>query len=189
MNPSNSLTRELVTTVISHRVKPGRREGYEEWLKGVTAVARTFEGYLGVSIFRPQPNGPLDYVLVVQFFDCDCLLNWLHSDTRREWLARVAPLLVEPEKIQTLTGLEAWFDLPTSLKIPSGPKRYKQAILVWVGVMAVSLLRQPSVDPLFAGLPPIAAMGCSAAVTVAALTYFVMPQLTRIFKGWLYPTV
>ena len=69
------------------------------------------------------------------------------------------PLLLEPEKLQTLTGLEAWFDLPNSLKGPSGPKRYKQAVLVWVEVMLVSIVLQPLLAPLFAPLPQIRGNG------------------------------
>ncbi|NET37162.1 MAG: antibiotic biosynthesis monooxygenase [Cyanothece sp. SIO1E1] len=189
MGQITSLSQELVTTVIAHRVRPGREVGYEEWIKGISAVARTFEGYLGVSILRPQPGDFLDYVLVVQFDTCNHLLNWLHSETRQEWIERVIPLLAEPEKLQTLTGLETWFELPTSLKVSTGPKRYKQAVLVWIGVMVVSLLIQPLINPLLTKLPRLVAMACSTALTVGCLSYLIMPQLTRIFKGWLYPSM
>ncbi|MDY6939496.1 MAG: antibiotic biosynthesis monooxygenase [Cyanobacteriota bacterium] len=188
MTQPTSASQELVTTVVSHHVCPGREAGYEEWLKGISAVARTFEGYMGVSIFRPQPGDILSYVLVVQFDTCDRLLKWLNSDTRHEWLERVQPLLLEPESLQTHTGLETWFEVPIRFKKVLSPKRYKQAILVWLGVMGASLFFQPILAPLLAPLHPIVAMGCSVTVTVACLTYFLMPQLTRIFRGWLYPS-
>ena len=189
MNKPASLSRELVTTVVSHHIRPGREAGYEKWLQGISLVAQTFEGYLGMSILRPQPGEPLNYVLVVQFDTCNHLLAWLHSEIRHEWLERANPLLLEPEQLQTHTGLEAWFEIPTSFKQPFAPKRYKQAVLVWLGVMGVSLVFQPVLAPLLSGLHPLVAMGCSTAVSVGCLTYFVMPQLTRIFKGWLYPSV
>lgn len=187
MSHAPSLSQELVTTVVSHHVRPGREPGYEAWLKGISQVAQTFEGYLGMSVFRPQADESLNYVLVVQFDACSHLLAWLHSEIRHEWLDRATPLLLEPEDLQTHTGLETWFEIPTRLKQPLSPKRYKQAMLVWLGVMGVSLLFKPILEPLLAGLPPLVAMACSVAVTVSCLTYFVMPQLTRIFKGWLYP--
>ena len=188
MSEGTSLSKEFITTVIFHRVRPSRREGYEKWLKGIAAAARTFEGHLGVSIFRHQSNNTLDYTLVVHFKTADRLLGWLNSDTRKMWIERAVPLLLEPEKIQTLTGLEAWFELPKGMGVPSRPNRHKQFVLVWVGVMLVSMLRQPLIDPLLANFPPIVAMGGRVAVSVGCLSYLVMPQLTRVFKGWLYPS-
>ena len=41
-----------VTAVITHRVRLGRETGYEEWLKGIAADSRNFEGYQGAHILR-----------------------------------------------------------------------------------------------------------------------------------------
>lgn len=92
----------------------------------------------------------------------------------------------EPERIEALTGLEGWFELPVKPD-RSSPKRYKQAILAWVGVMVVTLLLQPLLDPWLPNLPRLLAIAMISAITVGLLTYLVMPQITRIFKGWLYP--
>jgi hypothetical protein len=174
-----------VTAVITHRVKPGRQEGYEEWIKGISAAAREFEGHLGVSILRPQPDAPPDYVIVLKFDQCDHLTAWLKSDTRKGWIERVQPLIQDKEEIQILTGLEGWFQLPKQPRAVA-PKRYKQAILVWVGVMAVSLIVAPLVAPLLVPLPRLVALPINVAITVALLTYVIMPNLTRWFKGWLF---
>jgi hypothetical protein len=104
-----------VTAVITHRVRSGREQGYEEWIKGIAAAARQFAGHLGVSILRPQPGSPPDYVIVLQFDQCDRLNAWLTSDTRKAWIDRVQPLIQEQENIQVLTGLESWFQLPKQL--------------------------------------------------------------------------
>lgn len=174
-----------VTAVITHRVRSGREQGYEEWIKGIAAAARQFEGHLGVSILRPQPGSPPDYVIVLQFDRCDRLNAWLTSDTRKAWIDRVQPLIQEQENIQVLTGLESWFQLPKQLG-HGAPTRYKQAMLVWVGVMIVSLAVSPFVAPLLAPLPWLLRVSVNVAITVALLTYVIMPQLTRWFKGWLF---
>ncbi len=174
-----------VTAVITHRVRLGREAGYEEWIKGISADARQFEGHLGVSILRPQTGAAPDYVIVLQFDSCSNLNSWLNSDVRKSWIERAQPLIQEQESVQVLTGLESWFQLPKQSVAPA-PKRYKQAILVWVGVMIVSLCVQPLLVPVLQYLPWLLRVAASVAITVILLSYVIMPRLTRWFKGWLF---
>ena len=187
MNLMNATTdkSQHVTAVITHRVRAGREVGYEAWIKGISADARQFEGHLGVNILRPQPGASSDYVIVLQFDSCAHLNAWLNSDVRKDWIDRVQPLIQEQESIQVLTGLEGWFQLP---KQPghAAPKRYKQAILIWVGVMIVSLLVHPLLASVLQYLPWLLRVAVSAAITVALLSYVIMPRLTRWFKRWLF---
>ncbi|MEM7795926.1 MAG: hypothetical protein AAF579_15920 [Cyanobacteria bacterium P01_C01_bin.118] len=110
--------------VITHRVKSGHTEGYEEWIKGISADARQFQGHLGVNTLRPQPGASSDYVIVLQFDACANLNAWLNSDIRKGWIDWVQPLIQEKESVQVLTGLESWFQLPKQAAAPV-PKRYK----------------------------------------------------------------
>ena len=176
-----------VTAVITHRIRSGRETGYEEWIKGIAADARQFKGHLGVNILRPQPGESLDYVIVLQFDSSLHLDTWLSSDVRKGWVERVQPLIQEQESVQVLTGLEGWFQLPKKVASPI-PKRYKQAILVWVGVMIVSLLVHPLLAPVLQYLPWLLRVAVSVAVTVILLSYVIMPRLTRWFKRWLFTT-
>jgi antibiotic biosynthesis monooxygenase (ABM) superfamily enzyme len=174
-----------VTAVITHRVRPGREAGHEEWIKGIAADARGFDGYLGAHILRPQLGLSSDHVIVVEFASCAQLDAWMQSETRKAWIERVKPLILEPESITVLTGLEPWFQLPGQPP-QRAPKRYKQALLVWIAVAAISLFVTPHVAALFAFLPTILRVLLNAAITVVLLTYWVMPFLTRCFKGWLF---
>ena len=174
-----------VTAVITHRVRPGREAGYEEWLKGIAADSRNFDGYQGAHILRPELGVTTDHVVVLQFDTCQHLETWMQSETRKGWVERVQPLIREPESIKTLTGLEPWFQLP-SQPSHSPPKRYKQAILVWIGVASISLLVTPHVAALLTYWPWILRVLVNMAITVALLTYVVMPFLTRRLQGWLF---
>ena len=184
INPDNT-TNQHVTAVITHRVKAGRQEGYEEWIKGISAAAREFEGHLGVNILRPQPGSQPDYVIVLQFDACNHLTAWLTSEIRDSCSERVKPLIQDQETIQILSGLESWFQLP---KQPGhkAPKRYKQAILVWVGVMIVSLGVSPLVAPFLSFLPWLLKVAVNVVITVVLLSYVIMPRLSRWFKEWLF---
>ncbi|MEO1132263.1 MAG: antibiotic biosynthesis monooxygenase [Cyanobacteria bacterium J06639_1] len=175
-----------VTAVITHRVKEGQTQLYEQWIEGISAAARSFEGHIGVNILRPPANAQPDYVIVLQFDACARLNVWLNSETRKAWIERVKPLIKDRETIQVLTGLEAWFQLPTTQARRSAPKRYKQAILVWIAVMIVSLAVSPLVDPLLASLPWPLGLAANVALTVFFLSYVLMPLLTRWFRRWLF---
>ena len=174
-----------VTAVITHRVRPGREAGYEEWIKGIGVDALNFEGYLGAHILRPEMGVTADHVIVVQFDTCQHLDNWMQSETRRDWVERVKPLIREPESIKVLTGLEPWFQLPGEPARPA-PKRYKQALLVWLGVAIISLLVSPLIGAALTSWPWVLRILMNTGVTVLLLTYWVMPLLTRCFKRWLF---
>ena len=49
---------DQVTAIISHLVRPGREQGYEEWVHGIGAAAKTFEGHQGVNIIYRYPTNP-----------------------------------------------------------------------------------------------------------------------------------
>lgn len=175
-----------VTAIISHLVRTGREQGYEEWLHGIAMAAYRFQGHLGVSVIRPGDHAHPEYVAIVKFNHYDNLKAWLESSVRQEWLARLQPLIEKPETIQTLTGLETWFTLPNKpMKVP--PPRYKMAIMTWLGVFCTISLLNRLLVPLLAGLPALLSSLLITGLTVALLTYVIMPRLTQLFRKWLYP--
>lgn len=173
-----------VTAVITNRVKSGREQGYEEWMKGISAAARTFSGHLGVSILRPQAGSHSNYVVVLQFDSCAHLNDWLNSEVRQTWLERATPLIQEQEMVQVLSGLESWFELPKQQH--PVPKRYKQSILVWTGVVSVLVFISPLIAPLLAPLPELLRIAINTAIVVVLLSYVIMPRLTKWFQNWLF---
>ncbi|MCP9803196.1 hypothetical protein KBY75_06395 [Cyanobium sp. T1G-Tous] len=93
----------------------------------------------------------------------------MQSESRKDWIERVKPLIRKPESIKALTSLEPWFQLPRQ-PIHTAPKRYKQAKLVWIGVVSISLMLSPHVSALLAG---------AAAAGVLLSNYPTTPQLSR----------
>lgn len=186
MNSPELNTEHHVTAVIIHLIKPGREEGYEEWMRGIIPVAKTFEGHLGVNILRSEKGLHPEYIIILHFDHHKNLQAWLDSDVRFEWIERAKPLIQAPEEMQVLTGLETWFELPRrALKSP--PKRYKMALLTWFAVFVTLSTMRYILNPLLAPLPALLAQLITIGVVVLLLTYVVMPQLTRLFYNWLYP--
>jgi antibiotic biosynthesis monooxygenase (ABM) superfamily enzyme len=106
---------------------------------------------------------------------------------RREWIERVKPLIQTSEDVQILTGLETWFELPRrSQRLP--PKRYKMALLTWLGVFITLSIVSRLLAPVFAPLPVLLSQIITMGIVVWILTYLLMPQLTRLFYKWLYPS-
>ncbi|MBD3887586.1 antibiotic biosynthesis monooxygenase [Phormidium tenue FACHB-886] len=176
-----------VTAVISHIVRPGREQGYEEWFRGIAADARTFKGHLGVSAIRPRDHAHPEYVVILKFDHYNNLKTWLESEVRREWIERLQPLIEKPEAIQTLTGLETWFSLPNQ-PLKSPPPRYKMVLVTWLGVFVTLAVLSRLLAPILSSLPVLLNQLVTTGLVVLVLTYLVMPRLTKLFRKWLYPT-
>ncbi len=177
---------QQVTAVISHIVRPGREQGYEEWLHGITAAAQKFKGHLGVSVIRPWDHAHPEFVAILKFDRYSNLKTWMESDIRQEWIARLQPLIEKPEAVQTLTGLETWFTLPNKL-MKAPPPRYKMVLVTWLGVFFTMSILNRSLVPSLTELPALLRSLLVTGLTVTLLTYLIMPRFTQLFRKWLYP--
>jgi uncharacterized protein len=178
--------RQLVTAVISHLVKPGQEQAYEQWLHDVSDVAQQFAGHAGVDFVRPVDTSYPEYAIILKFDCYQHLRAWLDSPIRQRWIDQVQPLVQHDQKVQVLTGLETWFTLPGKL-VQRPPKRYKMAILSALAVFVVAQGLGLVVAPVLTSLPPLGRSFVLTLVTVFILTYVVMPRVTRLFYRWLYP--
>lgn len=183
MSIAENSQNQQVTAVISHYIRPGRQSGYEEWLQGISQVARQFEGHNGVTILRPQPGLRNEYVIILRFDKYDNLCRWMRSPERKEWIERAKPLTEKPEKVQFLTGLEALVSLPNNI---STPPKYKTAFVTWIGVFVCASTLGYFLAPYLSGLPYLLRQAIMTGLVVILLAYVVMPRLTRLFSNWLH---
>ena len=175
-----------VTVVISRRVKSGCEAAFETFLAGVTAACGQFPGYLGSSIFRPANADDPEYRVIFKFDRLSNLRRWETSDERQQWFDQADALTDCPPNVQVLTGLETWFTLPGKASLVP-PPRSKMTLVTWLAVfplitMLSTLLQQP-----LSPLPIVLRVMVITAIAVPTMTYLLMPQMTRLFAGWLYP--
>jgi uncharacterized protein len=175
-----------VTTTVTRRVKPGHEPFYESFLEGIIADAARFPGHLGVEVFRPATASTGEYRVVYRFDTRKHLDAWLHSDERAAWLERAEPHVVGPMRMQVLTGLETWFTLPDRPGMPPPPP-YKMALLTWVTIFPLITIVVIVLEPLLERLALVPRLAVTTAVTVPIMTWVVMPRVTRLLRGWLYP--
>lgn len=188
--PSGSASATPITLVISEIVAPGRIADYEDWAHGINQVTSQVEGFLEVEVIRPREDDHPEYVVIVKFDNYVHFRAWLNSPIYRDWIDRSKDLVVGRSQLhQPLPqGMELWFTLPNhGATKPAQPSYYKKVILGVLAVYPLILLADQLLGPLLGGLPPRLGLLVSVTFVSALLTYPVMPWLTQMLEGWLYP--
>jgi uncharacterized protein len=175
-----------VTVVSTRLVKSGCEEAFEEWLKGIGDAAGRFPGLLGRNVVRPRHAAHPEYVIIFQFDSDVHLRGWLDSSERKEWLAKVEPLTQSPLKEEVLTGLETWFS-PPGRPLIAPPPKYKMIAVTFIAIFPLANLLPPALAPVLNPLPPLIRSVLVTLIMLVVMTYLVMPRLTKLFMGWLYP--
>jgi antibiotic biosynthesis monooxygenase (ABM) superfamily enzyme len=177
----------IVTAVIEHDTRRGAEADYEAWLQHVTSCAQRFPGHAGVNIIRPHEGGRR-YTIVLRFDSSENLHAWLGSETRRQLIAQVEPLLERGDRLDIKTGLEFWFTPPSPAQ--RHPAAYKQFLLTLSAIFPLTVLVPWLLRPLFQIVPvlglPVVSNFVISAVIVGLITYVIMPRYTRLVAGWLY---
>jgi antibiotic biosynthesis monooxygenase (ABM) superfamily enzyme len=175
-----------VTTTVTRRVKPGHEAAYEEFLEGIIGAASRFPGHLGVEVFRPTGPGG-EYRIVYRFDSAAHLQSWLDSDEHAAWLERAEPHAAGPIRRQFLTGLEGWFTLPAEPGAPPPPP-YKMALVTWSLIFPLITAIVYFLGPTLARIPLVPRLAITTGIAVPVMTWILMPRVTRLLRGWLYPT-
>ncbi len=92
-----------ITVNITQRVRPGREQDFEQYLRGIASAASNFPGFLGVNVVRPvRPDIP--YRTMLRFERESDMRRWEESEEQQIWAARGAELAEEARPITNITG-------------------------------------------------------------------------------------
>jgi uncharacterized protein len=80
---------------------------------------------------------------------------------------------------------EAWFTVAGERAIVP-PPRWKQLLATLVGAYPLVILLFAFVLPRLAGWPLLVRSAMLPVVLLTLMTYVVMPQVTKLLRGWLY---
>jgi hypothetical protein len=175
---------EGITIVVVRTVKPGMEADCEAWMHGVSAVATTFPGHQGITIFRPKP-GSRDYTFVFRFDTLEHLEGWDRSPERDDWVHR-AEAFTERVLVNRHTGLETWFAAPGAAI--AVPPRWKMVVVTWcVAFPLIQLISASFAVALPDSVPALVRGGLLGLAMVLCMTYLAMPFVTRALRKWLYP--
>ena len=176
-------TPEPVTLVLSQRIAPRDREEFIALHDDAVGRLRDFDGFLGSELLPPVEGIQEDLVIVASFASRSDLDRWLESDSRREWLAMIDRLVDGERTLNVVGGFGGWF--PAQSSQPQGPKRWKQAMAVFIAlfptVLVITLVR----GAIAPDMNVVLAVFVGNVLGILMLTYVLMPPLTRLLGGWL----
>ena len=172
-----------VTLVISHVLDPRDGPRYEQWLEKIMPVAAEFPGHLGANVIRPVP-GQNSWSVIIRFDTIEHLYAWTQSDTRRQLVAEIAPLLHEGDHTEVRSEAAFWFTPPVAQV--RQPPRWKQFLLTLLVIFPSTNLVPWLSGLLFPSLRGSLLLHLfNDACVVALVVWLWMPIVTRLFAGWL----
>jgi len=175
---------DMVTEIITVSVKPGMEEAYRDWVDRIRQMEAKFPGYQGLQLQPPIPGLQEDWVSLLRFDTSEHLNAWLGSDARRAALREVEPFIDERDQ-QVATAFSGWFtfgDVPGRV-----PPNWKQAMVVLLALFPVVMLELLYLSPLLRALDLAVATFIGNLLSVAALTWALVPWANRAFEWWLRP--
>jgi antibiotic biosynthesis monooxygenase (ABM) superfamily enzyme len=180
MNQPNTVTVSTTRTA-----KPGCEADFERALHDFVQRSLSLQGQLGVHIMRPAPgSSSREYGIIRKFANRDALAEFRTSPEYLEWNQLALELTEGGARVEELCGLESWFTLPGEALRPL-PK-WKMALVTFLGVYPLTSILPRFFTGLLPGWHALLVNVIATGVIVAALTWLIMPLLTRLFAGWLF---
>ena len=184
MNDNNSL---LVTTIISHKVKPGHYKDFEEWHKKILAKVSTHDGFQNITIIKPNDPINPEYVVIVQWSNYENLRKWQQSDDFKQMIKESEKFTLSVKQLHEASGMEIWFDWPKDAKHLSKPSFYKQTLIAIIVVLPLIFVVGAISRPLLSGFNlPFEIEIVINVLIIAPLITLIMPRITKLLYPWLY---
>jgi uncharacterized protein len=172
---------EPVTAVASFRVTPGNEHRYTEFHARLNSRLSIFPGFLRSEVFDPVSGVQEETVVVFSFDTREHLDTWLDSDERRQMLSEIDPLIEGSRTINVVGGFAGWFGRPGMAHV----KRWKQASMVFLGIFPTAVLLTLVRRWLLPDVHWVVGVLFGNVLGVIALSWVLMPALTKVFEGWL----
>jgi uncharacterized protein len=184
--PRNRLEQERVTVLVRRKIKPGRHEAFERAMHEFMQFALKFPGHEEIHVLRPGGSTSHDYMVVDKFATPAARDAFKGSPEYREWMDHLGALSEGEPSIEEMGGLAGWFTLPEHPGAKPPPK-LKMAVVTFLAVFPLALVFPSLFKATLPSLHPLLAVALINVCIVASLTWVVMPLLTRLFRGWLFP--
>ena len=174
---------EPVTVVFSQRIPAEDAAAFSGLYQDVVKRMGSFPGFLGSELLPPVSGAQDDHVIVASFASRHDLDEWLQSTSRRAWLEKAEELIEGERTVNVVGGFGGWF--PAAANLRSGPKRWKQALAVLLALYPTSLLITAIRSEVAPDMHMVLAVFIANVLGVAALSFVLMPLVTKWLAGWL----
>ncbi len=180
---STPSAQDPVTVTIARQVSVAGTADFEAFAHDALEAASAWPGFLGGGLLRP-PEGANEFHVVYRFADPTSLAAWEESEERATLLERADPF-VRSVEVWRVRGLHDWFDLP-SAGGPSAP-RWKLAVVACACVVPMSLVMTLWIVPALEFVPLLPRTVITSIIFAIYMTWFAVPWLSGVVRGWLYP--
>lgn len=193
------MSSEPITVSIRREVDPARIAEVTAWVQQGVNLANRYPGFLGSGWVRAGADSDVWHMLY-RFADEKTLDAWEQS-AEREWWRSFGEEFVRSERSKRRTGIEGWFDDPTTgtVTVPTAagpgaaapiartPPRWKQAVSIWLGFFPVNLAFTYAMSPVpgWDALPIWLRVLATTLVLTPIMAYWVLPWVTRSLRQWL----
>lgn len=169
-----------------HSVATGKEAEFLAIQERLARASSAFSGYEGTAVLAPEIGN--EWLSVLRFRTASQLEDWLDSAERDEALPGLRSSLSKG-----FSAVSSTTPFATTVRVQDGKTlmtpNWKSAMLVllvlYPTVMTLSRFVGPVVDR--AGAEPWLALWISQIFSVSALQWWLMPNVTRPFRGWLDP--
>ncbi len=175
---------DVVTVVVSHPVDPAHEDDFVAWQQRVTDAERGFPGFLGSELFRPVPGVQDEWTAMFRFDTEQHLNGWLESPGRQKLLEE-GRQFQEFELHRVASPFGSWFAFNGDKA--SAPASWKTALSVLVGLYPTVVLLTLGISEVWPTGQLWESLLVGNILSVALLTWVVMPVVTRALRFWLAP--
>jgi uncharacterized protein len=172
-----------VSRVVYRRAKPGCDKAYEDLVRAMLDASSRFPGYLSAAVIPPKAEGG-EFQIIQRFATQGDLDRWRDSEESAMWHERLRPTVESDPEYRLLTGLEVWF-APKLVPANAPPPRWRMTVVSWLGIYPIVAFCLWYVSPLLQGMPYLLRTAILTAIVVLAMSYLVMPRLSRWMAWWL----
>ena len=162
----------------------GQVEGFRQLQVDLDQAAKHFDGYLGQELlYEPHQADELTHCTArIRFTSLERCLAWLDSSERRRLLVDAETSIgyryssmVEPQ------SFDQWIAVRSGQHTPT----WKVNLLVWLALYPSVMILILTGQTTLGRLPLPLNMLISNAITVAVTGWWLVPWLSRVYKGWL----
>jgi hypothetical protein len=181
-----SSIRKGVTEVIITEVNPKQEKAYREWSAKVHQIEAKFSGFRGVYIQSPTSSQGVHWITLLQFDSPQNLDAWLQSTERKELLKESGSLISNLETHRVVSPYAGWFNQIGMQGQMSSV--WQQTMLVLLVLFPIVVLELKYLNPLTIGLNLSLGTFIGNAISVALISFPMMPLVLKLLGWWLFPS-
>ncbi|WP_052711246.1 antibiotic biosynthesis monooxygenase [Pseudofrankia sp. DC12] len=184
--------KDTVTAVVAHDVRPGHEAAFLAWQEKAHKVQKTTAGFRGYELFQPVPGVQERWVAVFRYDSMRHLEEWLGSTARQRLIEDGRAHITGFDVRKVGSAFSGWFRFGEAGGRDEGaPPSWKQAMMVLLALYPTVMVLSITVSDALtgAGLPEFLVFFVGNILSVATLTWILMPLANRVFGFWLMPGV